>query len=171
MQIYLLATNLFALAALLLGFGSFSGGRRSWRLLPLFLLVIARSLSLIISLIALNPDQAAPLLGVLEVFSAFCMVWTLTDFTSNWPRPWPQLAWVSAAAAILLTFLPLWPNWPVPIELHSLTIAVFSAPLILMSAGEIRWSHLATPLGLALANFLSLLDLNGPAWLISLLAY
>ncbi len=171
MQIYLLATNLFALAALLLGLGSFSGGSRSWRLLPLFLLVISRSLSLIISLIVLEPSQIDSLMDALDVFSALCIIWALTDFTSSWPEPWPKMAWLSAAAALLLSFLSLFPTWPVPAQLHSLIIAVFGAPLILVSAGEMRWPDLATPFILALANFLSLLDLTGTAWLINLLAY
>src|SRR6185295_7003924 len=103
MQIFLLATNLFALAALLLGLGSFSGGSRSWRLLPLFLLVISRSLSLIISLIVLESSQFDSLMGALDVFSALCIIWALTDFTSSWPEPWPKMAWLSAAIALLLS--------------------------------------------------------------------
>lgn len=171
MQIYLLATDLFALAALLLGVGSFSGGRRSWRLLPLFLLVISRSLGLIISLTALERSQVDLLLGALEVFSTFCLVGALTDLPPRWPAPWPMLAWVGAAAALVLTLLSLLPAWPVPAQFHSLIIAVFSTPLILMSAGEMRWTPLAAPLTVALANFLSLLDLTGAAWLVNLLAY
>ncbi|NJN98822.1 MAG: hypothetical protein HC875_34380, partial [Anaerolineales bacterium] len=49
-------------------------------------------------------------------------------------------------------------------------IAVFSAPFILVSAGGVRWPHLAIPFILASGNLLSLLDLNTPAWLVHLLA-
>jgi len=170
MQIYLLATNFLALAALILGLGSFSGGRRSWRLVPLFLLVISRSLSLIVYLSVSNSSDAR-LLGGLEVFSAFCLVWTLVDFPAAWPTPWPLLARVGVAGAIILVSLALIPGWPVPSPLHSLVIAVFSTPFILVSAGGVRWPHLAVPFILAFGNFLSLLDLTTPAWLIYLLAY
>jgi PAS domain S-box-containing protein len=172
MSIYLLAINLFALAAFLLGVGSFSGGRRVWRLLPLFLLVISRSLSLILSLtLPEGSSQLDFLYGTIEVFSNFCMVWTLTDLASGWSGLWSKLIWGAAASALALCFLPLIPDWPVPTQLHSLIIAIFSVPFILASLGEIRMSHLATPLILALANFLSLLDLTGAAWLVNLLAY
>ncbi|MCL4300465.1 MAG: PAS domain-containing protein [Anaerolineae bacterium] len=171
MQIYLLATNLFALAALLLGLGSFIGGGRSWRLLPLFLLVISRSFSLIISLTALERSQVGLLLGMLEVFSAFCIVWALVELPPHWPAGWTLLTWAGGAAALVLTVLAAIPAWPAPAQFHSLIIAVCSTPFILMSAGEVRWSHLAAPFILALANFLNLLGLTGAAWLVNLLAY
>lgn len=171
MQIYLLAANFFALAALLLGLGSFSGGRRSWRLLPLFLVVISRSLSLIIYLSVAKPGDAGPWLEGLEVLSAFCLVWTLVDFPSAWPAPWPLLARGGIAAASGLVVLTLIPAWPAPAPLHSLVIAVFSAPFILVSTGGVRWPHLVIPFILASGNLLSLLDLNTPAWLVHLLAY
>lgn len=171
MQIYLLATNFLALAALLPGLGSFSGGRRSWRLVPLFLLVISRSFSLIVYLSVSKGSNAQLLLGGLEVFSALCLVWTLVDFPAAWPAPWPLLARIGVAGAIILIFLTLIPGWPVPSPLHSLVIAVFSAPFILASAGGVRWPHLAVPFILALGNFLSLVSLTTPAWLVDLLAY
>jgi hypothetical protein len=153
MQIYLLATDLFALAALLLGLGSLAGSGRNWRLWPLFLLVINRSLALIISLTALERSQAAVLLGIFEVISTLCIVWSLIDVAAKLRPPWLTLAWAGAMIAFLLAFLPLLPGWPVPFQLHCLIIAVFSTPLILVSAGEVRPAHLATPLILALANF------------------
>ncbi len=167
MQIYLLAANLFALAALLLGSGSFARGTRRWPLIPLFLLVISRSLSLIISLAASEGGYAEAIIGALEIFSVFCLVWTLTGLT--FPRP--RLAWLAGTAALLLSILPLIPNWPVPTQIHTLTVAVFGAPFILFGADRVRWPHLATPFIVALANFLSLLDLTSLAWLINLLAY
>ena len=118
MQIYLLAANLFALAALLLGSGSFSRGSRKWPLIPLFLLVISRSLSLIISLAIPDGSYTAALIGALEVFSTFCMVWTLTGLSF----PWPKLAGLAGAAALLLSILPLIPNWPVPAQVHALLV-------------------------------------------------
>lgn len=171
MQIYLLATNLFALAALLLGLGSFMGGGRSWRLLPLFLLVSSRSIALIISLTTLERGQIDLLLGMVEVFSTFCIVWALIELPPRWSPVWTLIAWAGAAIAFVLIILSLIPAWPVPAQFHSLLIAVFCTPLILMSAGEVRGSHLAAPLILALANFLNLLGLTSAAWLVNLLAY
>ncbi len=172
MQIYLLAANLFTLAALLLGLGSFSGGTRPGRLLPLFLLVISRSLALIISLaIPATHQMARAGIGALEIFSTFCVVWALTGPTSHLPAPWPKLAWLGTAVALLFSILPLMPIWPIPPEIFSLTIAIFSTSLILTSLGQVRWPHLATPLILALANFLSLLHFTNVSWLINLLAY
>ncbi|NJN98821.1 MAG: hypothetical protein HC875_34375 [Anaerolineales bacterium] len=112
MQIYLLAANFFALAALLLGLGSFSGERRSWRLLPLFVVVISRSLSLIVYLSVAQPGDARLWLEGLEVLSAFCLVWTLVDFPAAWPAPWPLLARGGIAAALGLVVLTLVPAWP-----------------------------------------------------------
>ncbi|MFN8458122.1 MAG: sensor histidine kinase [Anaerolineae bacterium] len=168
MQIYFLAVNLFALAALLLGLGNFTREARSWRLAPLFLLVIIRSLSLIVSMTTLAQSQIVSITGTLEVLSAFCILWTL----AGWTFPWPKLGWISAAGTITLACLPFFPNWPVPIQLHLLIIALLSAVVLAFGeSGKIRWFHLTTPLCLALAGFLVLLNLMGVAWLITLLAY
>jgi PAS domain S-box-containing protein len=108
------------------------------------------------------------IIGVLEIFSACCIVWAL----AGWPAPWPKLAWVGVAGALGLTMLTLIPGWPVPTQIHTLVITMAGAPfLAIKESGRIRWPHLLTPLILAVANFLSLLDLTGLAWLTSLLAY
>lgn len=167
MQIYLLAANLFALAALLLGLSSVVRGDRREPLLPLFLLVICRSFGLIMALVAPAGDYAGAVLGALEVLSAFFIIWTLTGPVI----PWPKLAWPAGSAAFLLAVLLLFPNWPVPVQIHILLVAVLGAPFILFSAEKVRWNHLAAPFVLALANFLSLLDLTGLAWLVNLLVY
>lgn len=173
MQIYLVATNLFAIAALLLGLGNYSGRTRGRRLLPLFLLAISRSVILIIALPVLEEDQTGPaaLLGALEVFSTFCLVWILTGPTARLPAPWPRLAWIGAGGALLLTVLPLLPPWPVPFQIHSLMIAIFSPLLLLVSVEQPRWASLATPIILATAYFLSLFDLTSLFFLMSLSAY
>jgi PAS domain S-box-containing protein len=172
-QTYLLAANLFALTALLLGLGNFSGGSRSWRLLPLFLLVISRSLSLIIYLATSESDQATTASGLaaLEIFSTFCLMWVLTDLPGSLPLLWQRLAWLGGFIALFLSVVPLIPGWPIPPQLHSIIITMFGLPLILISLGQLRWTHLAAPLTLALANFLSLLDLGNVSWLMTLLAY
>src|SRR5262245_16421165 len=102
MQIYLLATNLFALAALLLGLGNFMGGGRSWRLLPLFLLVSSRSIALIVSLTTLEPAQIDLFLGMVEVFSTCCIVWALIELPPRWSPTWTVIAWIEAAIAFIL---------------------------------------------------------------------
>lgn len=168
MQIYFLAVNLFALAALLLGLGNFTKEARNWRLAPLFLLVIIRSLSLIVSMTTLPQSQIAKAADLLEVFSAFFILWAL----AGWAFPWPKPGWFSAGVTLLLAGLPFFPGWPVPIQLHTLIIALLSAVVLAFGeSGKIRWFHLTAPLCLALASFLVLLNLMGLAWLVTLLAY
>jgi PAS domain S-box-containing protein len=173
MQIYLLATNLFAVAALLLGHGGLSGRIRSDRWLPLLLLAISRAVILSLSLAATGSNQGyvVPVVDALEIFSTFCIVWILTGSIVNLPAPWDNLARVGIGVASLLCLLPLLPGWPVPSEIHSLIIAIFSPLLILISQGRVRWTHLAPPLILAVANFLLIFELNNLSWLLSLLAY
>ncbi|MFN8458111.1 MAG: ATP-binding protein [Anaerolineae bacterium] len=169
MQIYFLAVNLFALAALLLGLGTFTKEARPGRLTPLFLLVIIRSLSLIVSMTTLAHHHIARITGVLEVASAFCILWTLAGSTF-FPRS--KLGWVAAAGTLLLAALPFVPGWPAPTPLHTLVIALLSALLLAWhESGKIRWFHITTPLCLALASFLILLNLMALAWLVTLLAY
>jgi PAS domain S-box-containing protein len=173
MQIYLLAANLFALAALLLKFGGLSGEIRNGRLLPLFLLVISRSLALILSFLPANPDQAIALYGIgaLEVFSTFCVIWVLTGSTRHLPEPLPLLVRLGAGVASFLSLASLFSFWPIPSQLHSLAIAIFGIPFILIGLGQLRWTYLAAPLLLTLANFLILIELPSVSWLLSLLAY
>lgn len=171
MQIYLLATNLFALAALLLGLIGFSKETRYVRLLPLFLLVISRSLALIIALTAREHDRSTLIIDTLAVFSTFCVVWVLIGPTSHLSLLWQKLLWLGGAGAVFFSILPLAPIWPVPPQLHSLVIATCGAPLILITSGETRWPHLATPVIVALSDFFYLLDLVSLSWLVSLLAY
>ncbi len=172
MQIYLLAANLFTLAALFVG-GSQLGKVRSNRLLPLFLLVIDRSLILVIFLSSAegNQTEVRPVIAALEVLSSFCLVWTLLAPISHFSPPWSKLAWIGAGIALLLSFLSLWPIWPIPPQVHSLVIAIFSPLFLLVGLGQFHWVYLAPPLALALANFLSLLGLNNLSWLTTLLAY
>ena len=105
MQTYLLATNLFALTALLLGLYNFSKGRYSWRLAPLFLLVINRLLSLIIYLQSASnnpPEMVPPLLAALEVLGIFIFVWSLTNFI-HLPLAWQKFGWLAGGFAIFLS--------------------------------------------------------------------
>ncbi len=171
MQIYLLAANLFALAALLLGWSNFSGGARNARLLPLFLLVVSRSVMFIIAAVSAEKTQPDSIMEALEVFSTFCVVWTLAGPVSMLSATWQKLTRLGQASALLLCLLLLLPFWPVPFQLHSLIIAIFSASFILQSANGLHWSHLAAPLALALAGFVSLVGLPGVSWLLNLLAY
>lgn len=173
MQIYLVATNLFAIAALLLGLGNYSGRTRSRRLLPLFLLAISRSVVLIMALPVLEDGQTGPvaIIGALEVFSTFCLVWILTGPTARLPAPWPRLVWIGAGGALLLVVLSLLPTWPVPFQIHSLMIAIFSPLLLMVSVDQPRWASLAPPIILATANFLSMFELTSLSFLMSLLAY
>ena len=172
MQTYLLAANLFALTALLLGLNDFSKGRHSWRLLPLFLLVVSRSVSLIISLATdEGPATTASTINALEVFSAFCLVWALINPFGYLSVLWQRLAWFGGGLAVFLALLSLFPDWPVPYQIHILTIAIFGASLILVSLGRVSWVHLAAPIVLALAYFLSLLGSTGIFGLVVLLAY
>jgi PAS domain S-box-containing protein len=168
MQIYLLAANLFALAALFLGFGNFSKGKDNWRLVPLFILVICRSLSLIVVLTGLEQGWTDTLSGLLEIGSTLCIIWALSSLTF----PWPKAVWVGVVGSLILTLLPLIPTWPVPIQIHIIILAICGVLfLALFEPAKIRWPHLGAPLMLALANFLILLDLPYLAWWINLLAY
>ncbi len=174
MQTYLLAANLFAITALLLGLNDFSKGRQSWRLLPLFLLVISRSLIFILFLSIPTDDQSAlplPIIATLEVFSSTCIVWALINPVVDLPEIWRKATWLAGSIAFFLTMLPLIPGWPIPYQLHSLIILIFGTPLILMSLGQISWIHLAAVLAFAIANFLSLLGLTNSSWLVVLIAY
>lgn len=169
MQLYLVATNLFAVAALLLAVNTPRGSAGRHKLLPLYLLVISRVLALVLLLTA--GPAAQPGLDALEVFSTFCVAWSLAGPLSNLAPPWPGLARLGAVSAVGLSLGPLFPNWPAPAALHSLAIAVFSPVILLRSLGEMRWSHLAPPLILALAFFLQLFNLISLSWFVGLFAY
>ncbi|MEW5960561.1 MAG: ATP-binding protein [Chloroflexota bacterium] len=173
MQIYLIATNLFSIVALLLGLGPLAGQRRRRRLWPLFLLAISRSVILLLALLTFERGQVvvASLMSALEVFSTFCLVWILSDPTAQLPAPWSSLRRWGTGGALLLSFLSLWPAWPVPFQLHSLIIAIFSPLLLILSRRQRRWVYLTPPLTLAVANFFSLFDLTGLSWLVNMLAY
>ncbi len=173
MQIYLLATNLFAIAALLVGLGGLPGRSRSRQLWPLFLLAISRSVILILALAAPESGQTffEAVVSALEVFSTFCIVWILSGSISQLPAPWRNLARLGIATGVLLILLPLLPTWPVPPEIHSLIIAIFGPLLVLVTHGRVRWTYLLPLLILALANFLIAFDLLNLAWLLTLLAY
>ena len=172
MQIYLLAVNLFALAGLLLALANFSRGTYNGRLLPLFLLVVSRSLTLIIFMATQERSQQPTLvIDALNVFSTFCLVWTLTGPLTGLFLPGPGLARLSAAGAVILSVTPLLPFWPIPSEIHSLTIAIFGASLIFTSNRRWHWTHLAASMALALAAFLSLVNFTTVSWFANLLAY
>lgn len=169
MQMYFFSANLLTLMAFLLGLGHFSRGSQRWRLLPLFLLVISQSLSLIVSSLDVIGDTST-ILAALGVFSATCLVWALINPT-NLSELWQRLAWLGLGAALLLSILPLIPAWPIPPQIHGLTIAMFGTPIILSSLSRLSWTSLAAPLLLSIANFLSLLEFSTISWLVALLAY
>ena len=175
---YLLAVNLFALTALILGLTNYSKGLRPQQLIPLFLLVISRAL--IVILVSGAPVSTPPMavwgVASLEIFSTFCFCWVLVNPLSKLPPFWRRLAWLAAGAVFFLVLLPLIPDWPVPPQLHIISIAIFAIPFILGSLGRPGWLHLGGPLLLAVAWFVSLLgqpllDLSGLTWLIVLAAY
>jgi PAS domain S-box-containing protein len=169
MQTYLFAANLFTLTAFLLGLNNFSKGAQSWRLLPLFLLAISQSISLIISLAELS--ASAPLLmAALNIFSAACLIWALIN-TANLVDLWQKALWLAGGGALVLAILPLLPGWPIPFQIHNLIIAMGGMFFILVSLDRVSWVHLAAPLLLSAGNLLSLLNLNTPAWFVMLLAY
>jgi PAS domain S-box-containing protein len=170
-QAYLFAINLFALTALLLGINNFSQGTVSWRLVPLFLLTATRAGVIIV--FQLGSPSVILLPAALEVFSTFCLVWALRNPVTILSPHWLVLTRLGIGGAVALSFLPLFPDWPVPAALHSLMIAIFSIPLILVSHPRRSWLHIVTPLTLGLGYFLML---PGPywaglAWLMVLLAY
>jgi PAS domain S-box-containing protein len=174
MQAYLLGADLFVLTALLLGLNNFETGRHSWRLLPLFLLVISRSLILIVFLSTSASDQplaSLALIAALEIFSTTCVVWTLINPVADLPDLWKRVIWLGGGAAFFLTLFPLIPDWPVPYQIHSLAIAFLGVPLILLTVGKISWLHLGTIFILIIANYLSLLDLTNVSWPVLLVGY
>lgn len=169
-QVYFLAANLFALTALLVGLNNFSRGAQSWRLAPLFLLTASRALMLII-LLVFPAANTAGVLAALDVFSVLCVVWSLTDIRADWPIAWRRLAWLVGGAALVLALLPLFPGWPVPPALHSITVAVFSTPFILMGLRRLELLHVATPLVLAASYLFGLMGNIFMAEVLLLLAY
>ena len=112
MYIYLLAVDLFALPALLLGFVGFAREGQSERLFPLILLVIGRSLALIVSLTEI--EQSLKIIGTLEVFNTLCVVWALSGPTWHLSTRWREFMGIGGAIAIFFSFLPLLPIWPIP---------------------------------------------------------
>jgi two-component system phosphate regulon sensor histidine kinase PhoR len=170
-QVYLLAANLFAFTALLVGLNNFTKGTQSWRLLPLFLLTASRALMVITTLMPVNSGGSTALIAALDVFSALCVVWSLVSIGTTVSLRWRQLMWLAGGLALVLALLPLIPGWPIPPQIHSLTIAVFSMPFIVMGLGRVDLLHLAAPLVLAAAYFLSLLENTFAAGLVLLLAY
>lgn len=174
MQLYLFATNLLALTAFLLGLSNFSKGVHAWRLVPLFLLVVSQSTSLIINLAGLSSglpsETAAQSVLALGVFSTFCAVWALIDFI-NLSKLWRRLAWLGGGLSLLLCIWPLIPGWPVPSQLHSLVISVVGSLLVLRSLPRFNGLHLSTPLLLVVANFIGLLGYDNVFWLLAAVAY
>ncbi len=166
MQALLLATNLFALTALLVGLNNFSKGSQSWRLLPLFLLVATRAVMVIVSFNA--PAGQTGVVPALDVFSVFCMIWALLP---NPAQIRPVFLWTGSLAGGILALLPAMPGWPAPFQLHSIIIVVAGAWFIVSSLPRFNWLCLLAPLALLLANFLALLQLTSFWWLMTLLAY
>ncbi|MCB0168212.1 MAG: PAS domain S-box protein [Anaerolineae bacterium] len=174
MQFYLFAANLFTLTAFLLGLSNFSRGRHSWRLLPLFFLVITQSISLIVTLAGSSGgalvDSAARTIAALSVFSAVCLIWALTQW-ANLSDLKRRLAWVGAGVALFLCIFPLIPDWPIPFELHTILITMIGSLLILSSLDRPQWLPLLAPFVVALASLFSLLNWPSLAWGSHLLAY
>lgn len=174
MLAYLLAADLFVLTALLLGLNNFERERPSWRLLPLFLLVISRSLILIVFMatsVSERPVVSVSLAGALEIFSTSCVVWILINPVAELPDLWKRLIWLGGGAAFFLTLFALIPGWPVPYQIHSLTVAILAVPLIMLTVGRGSRLHVVTVLILAPAYFLSWLDLTNLSWPVLLVSY
>ncbi|HRV90884.1 MAG TPA: ATP-binding protein [Anaerolineae bacterium] len=174
MQFYLFAANLFTLTAFLLGLSNFSRGRDSWRLLPLFFLVITQSISLIVTLAGSSggtiADSAARTLAALNVFSAVCLIWVLTQW-ANLSDLKRRMAWVAAGVALFLCVFPLIPNWPIPFEINTIIVTMVGSLLVLSSLDRFSWLPLLAPLVMALAGLFSLLGWPSLAWGGNLLAY
>lgn len=174
MPFYFFAANLFTLTAFLLGLSNFSRGRHSWRLLPLFFLVITQSISLIVALAGSSGgamvDSAARTIAALNVFSAVCLIWVLIQW-ANLSDLKRRLAWVAAGLALFLCIFPLIPNWPIPFEIHTIIISMIGSLLILSSLDRFDLLPLLAPLAMALAGLFGLLDWPSLAWGSYLLAY
>lgn len=174
MQVYLFAANLFTLTAFLLSLRSFSGSKYNWRLIPLFFLVVTQSVSLITLVASVSvdgsSDAAIRSVSALNVFATVCFIWVLIDF-DHLPDFWRKLAWLGAVFSLFLCILPLLPGWPVPAQLHSITISMFGALLILSSLQRLSWLHLTAPVIWAVANFFGLIDVPSLFWLLILFAY
>ena len=169
MQIYFLATTLFAVTALLLITGNEVEASRKQRVLPFYLLVISRLLALIIALTAEQAGQFA--LESLEVFSIFCIIWMLMGPLSNLSPVLLRLMWAGAGVALVLSLLPLFPAWPIPYQIHGLIISIFSPVILIASWQRPRITHLAPPLLLALTTFLGVFQFTSLIWFTALFAY
>ena len=171
MHTYLLAINLFAVTALLLALMSLAKEIHSGRILPLYLLVISRSLMLISALVTAPQENFWAAIDVLEIFSTVCIIWTLTGPIPHLGSLRRRLIWVGAAGVGLIITLPLIPSWPVPPEIHALFIAIFGASLIYITRVEKHWTYLAVPLTLTLGFFLAPFGFTNTAWFIQMIAY
>ncbi len=165
MHAYLLAVNLFALTALLVGLNNFFRDSTRWRLLPLFLLAASRAIILIVSLAA---GGGPALANALEIFSAVWLVWALMP---NPARLQPEFLELGSLTGVLLAVLPLFPGWPVPPPIHSLMVVAIGAPMIWSSLPQFGRLPLLGPAALALANLLALLGYTTLYWAVMLLAY
>ncbi|RME76275.1 MAG: PAS domain-containing protein [Chloroflexi bacterium] len=173
MEIYFLATVLFATASLVLAAGSDADIRRGLRILPLYLLVVARLLALILALTVYTPDRPGTVggLGALEVFSVFCIAWALLETGRQGDESRSKLVAAGAGAAVLLSVLPLIPGWPVPWLIHSLAVAVFGPVVLSISLGTVHWETATPLLVIALSNFMALFGLVSLSWFVGLFAY
>jgi PAS domain S-box-containing protein len=171
MHIYLLAIDLFSLTAWLLALASLNRGMPAGRILPLFLLVISRSLGLLASLVVLPAGLGLAIFNTLELFSTLCLVWSLLGPVSPLGYRSRRLIWAGAVGAGWLVVLPLLPPWPVPWQIHNILIAIGGASLIALTWAKISWLDLLGPVALALATFLGLVGPAAPAWLVTMLAY
>ncbi len=169
MQIYLLALNLFALTALGLGLITYTAEERNDRLLPLFLLVITHSLTLILSFLDL--DSLDRLDNVSNVLSLLNIVWITWALVGRLPRLGPLPIGVGSGGLAAVVLLPLLPGWSIPVQLHGLVLALGGAFFTVWATKEIGWLSVATLFLLALASFISLVDLDEVAAYTTLLSY
>ncbi len=170
MKIYVLATNLFAIAALLMAVESYIRRTRTFNLLPLFLLVVSRSL-VFIGEISLSLTQQSGFIQALNLFSLLCILLILIE-----PFPWTKqpIRWIflgfiitSVGLALLVTI----PFWSVPPQINGILMAMMGAVFIFLTSSKLRWLHLIIPFVLAVTHFFELLELTNVSGFMMLIGY
>lgn len=167
MQTYLLAMNTMTLATLLLGFDQFR--HQTWRLWPLFLLVISQLLHLILVIADPQIEMLPLITSVLTVLSTLCITWLVIPPIDSFAGHQQKIFPIGLSLSVLLLILPA---LSIPHEYCNILIIISGISLILMSQyQEQQFPRLLTLLTLVLANLLQILGFISITWFVNLLAF
>lgn len=168
---YLLALDIFAITVLIMAVGPTQEtvrGVRKRLLRALFALVTARSIYLLAFL--WFGTLSDPFAGSLEVLSMVCIIWALVKPSAiHFPR-WR----IYARAGLALTGLLILLLWLVPAlswQPIAALVGLASLPLVFSRYDKARWSHILTPIILAIAALLNWLEFVTTGQFITLIGF